>query len=294
MGVNAGSFNSTREQFFGKVWLPTSTANAAITMGTNWVEHVVIPDGGVIGAIIGPYVTNQNLRIGLVENECQSVGVFFQRPGAASGVMFDGVQVDRAVGVAPVNGITSGGPSNISFNSWWAINDYFGRGPAWGAAYNQPIHFMATSAQAMHNDTRVMVSDVRSIAATLQAYGQSNAGRPLWRSLVSVTSGTQVVMRVPYYVGSTAAFSAGNAFQGRLLARGCGVKPADQASTFAGSYDNWSGTYIAGGSAWLTDFAWTPEETGDVIFEVCAPPVFQATSGNGKTGYFLTAEPYSI
>jgi hypothetical protein len=146
----------------------------------------------------------------------------------------------------------------------------------------------------MHNGSRAFNFSVSSENAA-----NLNYQAPIWRLAAmrkhfQVTSGTAANFRIPIYADSTGVFSlSGGLMQARLNARGTKAQFNTKSSMLVGSPTLWSGSFVAGGSAYLWEVKFNPQETGLVALEVYMPPVTQATSGQPLVAYMLMSEPYS-
>lgn len=280
---------------FGKVTLALSGSGGGNGLFADaFIRHVVFHALSVYsgGWLRGTTLLN---RFGTIENRSNSIDYHATQLSGFQGntnPVLTQVSVERFAGTEPYSGaIIMGG-----LNGWpgMAVEDYHGQGPRIIGGVKSQFN-MVSSADAMHNGSRVVKFEVASEATANQNYMTPIQRFPMLRKFVDVISGTPLTMRVPIYVGSSAVFSpAGGMIFANLCARGALPQFAVQSSVLVGSPTQWSGNLVSGGSAYLWEMKFFPQETGQVPLEIYAPMVTQATSGTGIRHYSLFSQPYSL
>jgi hypothetical protein len=281
----------------GTVIVVTSFNNPAqaLIAGAASIRHLIVHSRGGLNAGL---LTLNSGNYGMITNYSNSVAWLWDQSGtgfAETDIKHLGIMnIDKISGVRPFSG-----PSGATLNHFPAIriNDYFGEGPRIFGSVEGPNVRVTSSGEALHNALPVVRYDVASRTGNVN-FGVWDARWriPSMRKLFNVTSGTNVAIYVPIYVGTTHVFSpTGGQLRSYLQAKGAHLPGVCVKSTLIpGSYTNWTGSHIAGGSAWLWVSTFTPNETGMVAFDVHFSNFFQTASGNGIAGYALFGEPYAI
>lgn len=278
----------------GKIYIVASGApgtSGLLTSGV-FVDHLVlhqlsVVSGGMLrGTTFAGRINHLELRTASVDYLGTEMGGTISNAGNLINL-----SIGRCSGSAPYSGDCL--KTGLSGQPLLAVDDYFGTGPRIiQGAKNSTIY--CSTAQAMHNGSRVMQYSVSSEAAANQNY-QSNIWRiPAMRKYFQVTSGTPATFRIPIYIDSTGVFSASaGMLKANMLARGARPVFCVRSNLLVGTPASWSGSFVSGGSAYLWQVKFFPEETGLVPVEVFMPPLTQATSGAGLIAYALFSEPYS-
>lgn len=290
--IPSGASFASMEKFI----MPYSTTTGVVFADAGPFDwgHWVVP---AVSQNTGPLLnlTTGGSRIKILEIQSNSVALLFGGSAGANILTYNYIQ--RCVGILPYAGVSSPGQLFSSTGPRTIIDDYYGQGPLYYAGDGKPSWRGNTSLEAMHNGKRSMMFETKSIAAGDHNFHIDLIRYPMIRAMVSVVSGTQINLLLPVYVGSTAVVSLnGIAVKAAMIAAGCrGQQMTDPNSgIIAGSLTNWTGSLVAGGSAWLLKFKFTPTETGWVPFEVYGPEISQANSGTNFKHYTLFSEPYSV
>jgi hypothetical protein len=290
--VSTQRFSTFRKLIFVGSSASTSQAMLGSGLGSFHADKVLVHSATTWGAgIVG---INSGTMIGVIENYSNSV---------AYGVMADGNMeqdqlggyVRRMIGVAPVTGDVKPGPNN-GRSTFFMVDDYFGNGPLLVGNPHCYTFRQATSLECLYNSNGAVVKwATTSVAVTIQYFWGQQAvpGIATVRKKFDVVSGTPITVSVPTYCDSTGVHSlASGRFTGALLAKGCDPITAVNSNIFVGSPSSWAGSLIAGGSAYLMKFTWTPIETGNVFFEFRPGGLTQPTSGAQRVAYILWGEPF--
>ena len=279
---------------FGKLWIVASGAPGTSGLFTSgvYVDHLVLHGLSVVsgGMFRG---TTFNGRINHLELRTNSVDFLATAMGGniANLPVLSNLSIGRCSGTAPYSGDAL--KTGLSGNPLLAVDDYFGLGPRIIQA-SKPSTFFCSSVQAMHNGSRAFHFSVSSENAANLNYQACIWRIPASRKFFQVTSGTPATFRIPIYADSTGVFSLSSGLmQARLVARGAKAVFNVKSNVLVGSPTSWSGSFVAGGSAYLWEVKFFPEETGLVPLEIYMPPVTQSTSGQPLVAYMLFSEPYS-
>ena len=279
---------------FGKMWMVSTGAPGTSGLFTSGVyaSHLVLHDLSVVsgGMFRG---TTFNGRIDHLEIRTNSVDYLATAMGGiiSNLPVLTNLSIGRCSGSAPYSGDAL--RVGLSGSPLIAVDDYFGTGPRIINA-SKPGTFFCSSVQGMHNGSRVLNFSVSSENAANMNYQSPIWRLPALKKYFQVTSGTAANFRIPVYADSTGVFSlSGGLMQARLVARGAKAQYNVKSNMLVGSPTLWSGSFVAGGSAYLWEVKFLPQETGLVPLEVYLPPVTQATSGQPLVAYALFSEPYS-
>jgi hypothetical protein len=276
------------------IWpLSTAVGNALSTAAIFRYNHLVLPpqavvgDGGLFPAGL------QGNEIDLLENQSNSVTYFIDNNAVNIGVQAV-ARIGRAVGIKPTGGVASlaYGP-NIG-GVRFACDDYYGEGPVFYNGPNQINTRATTSLEAMHNGSRATYVDAKSVSGASQQFGFNYPMNATLFKAVSVVSGETITFELPVYIGSTAVFSMDGIGAPHMMLQAKGVCPMLPFTVEPGSSSLWSGSLVAGGSAWIARYRFTPTETASVQLKVTLPAVTSATSGGNVESYMLFSEPYSV
>lgn len=198
--------------------------------------------------------------------------------------------IGRITGVRPYSGYHA---AEGNFTSDLRVDDYFGEGPI---VFGGGLTRVLSSGEAQHNALSAIQFSVQSHTAGTNF--QYNDGRQRWpnvRKFFNVTSGTTLTICVPVYVDSTAVFSLFSGLvRGYMPLLGWQGSACNSGNTIAGSYTNWTGSLIGGGSAWLWTNTFTPKETGTFPFDLHFGAWLTANSGDRISGSVIFGEPYSV
>jgi hypothetical protein len=293
-GINAGNFS------VGKYILISSGGSNGLFSSGNMPQcrHLLVHS-----KTVAPYMfvtgggTTAGQMIGVLELQTSSIPVMFSQNGrTTTGVTEQQWRIGRVVGVKPYNGISSGPAVFPDIG----IDDYFGQGPVCGGGLGDPF-FRVASINEVGCDIgsgaqNALIYNVTSQSAANQAYQELNWQQIQMRKYFSVSSGQGIEIRVPIYVDSTGVFSPANGtMKSYMQAAGCKTSVAGSAAILVGTPANWSGSLIAGGSAYLWASVFTPTETNSYIPVDFSLGLFtQATSGLGLTGAAYFGEPYKV
>lgn len=281
------------------IWVFSYASSDLAMMGTNdnlYIDHLVIPPQCVSDFAVPVNGNAGQSYIGVLENQSNSIAYLFAPRGLMDTFLDPTVvRVKRAVGIEPFSGpFKRIANSNNRYPSH-AVDDYFGRGPVAGRGGGTVNHYITRSTDAMHNGSRAIRVDVYSAAGLSAGYNGPLHIVPVMRKSVAVTSGTPVVFELPVYVDSTAVWSVNalTAPQMRLIAGG--AQTVLPHTVFPGSPGLWTGSFVAGGSAWIMQYRLRASETGNVPLEVELPRISIPSSGASiPDAYMLMSEPYSV
>lgn len=250
-------------------------------------------------SIIRELFSTQNIHFhGHVINYSNSLAYIVSANGTANGFGFEQRVIEsyvrRVSGIKPYSGAYER-VTGAQYEGRFTIEDYYGEGPRTSRYFSHGMQ-TGTSSDAFFNGAPAVWMYCNSIAGQIR--GKSNYPRvdPAVSELFPVTSGTLIEIRVPLWADNTGVCSFGDGnMVGVLLAKGAKNRVATRSMVLVGSPTLWTGSLTTTGSAYFMSCKFTPQETGNVMFEFYAAqaPV-QATSGAALGFYWLVGKPFKV
>ena len=260
-----------------------------------FARHLVIHSACVMVANKYPlHVSNAALYYPVVENQCNSLTALIGDSARADFTLPFGLLIERFIGNSPpylVNPLFGG---NLPFDI--TIEDYLGSGPLQYRFDEGTSYVIASTLQAYYNSDFAFYVNVRSWAANYQDYGTRIGGAVAFRKVWPVNSAQTYEIEVPVYIGSSQVWSVEPSQMPRVSWNVLGSNGLHQPySIVPGSAGLWSGSFVAGGSAWIAKYRLTSNENlASNLLSVHPRAPLQAVSGDALTGYMMIAEPYSV
>jgi hypothetical protein len=272
-----------------------SNPSAAILNGAICARVIEVHSrAGINNGLFNP---TASLNIGMVINWSTSIPFLFDNNNGGTleqnTTLLAQTYVGRIVGIKPYSGYTAG---EVNLTPALRIDDYFGEGPIQPGDHLTANMRVASSGEAQHNALPAVFYSVGSgTFFGLRGFWDARWRNPSMRKYFSVVSGTNVAIYVPVYIDSTATYSAAcGQMRSYLQCKGAAGNACVRSTLIPGSYTNWTGSLIAGGSAWLWVSTFTPKETGTFAFDIHFANHFQTNSGDVKKCYTLFGEPYAV
>jgi hypothetical protein len=228
------------------------------------------------------------------ENQCNSVEYLIGPSGETEDKLPFGILIERFIGVAPNSLANFNSVQRQSYDI--TIQDYLGAGPLQFRYLNGNNYVIASTLDAYHNNNFAFSVNVQSVAAGGQEYGTRMGAAVAFRKSWPVNSGQTYEIEVPVYIGSSEVWSVEPSQMPRVSWQALGDAGLHEPySIVPGSAGLWSGSLVAGGSAWIAKYALTSQEDAlnNLLFVHPRAPL-QVNSGDRLIGYMMISEPYSV